>query len=373
MPRRPFGRGGERTAAVRQRRHAADRLCNPIPATYDRSKTCKDGEPGMETLQNMALFVRVAQTGSFSAAGRAVGLSAASISRHINAIEQALGVRLIERTSRRHALTEAGHLYLEKAARICDLANELADQVSELQTRPRGLLHVQTRVAVGATYLAPVIPAFLTRYPDITLKMSLNEDNRDLIENKIDVGIRLGNLDEPLLMCRKISAGGERILFASPAYLSRRPEIRQPEDLRHHNCLTWPLDGRFEQGEACWQFRNASGTRELRVSGNLQVNNTAALHQAALAGVGIALQPIWCVEDDIACGRLVRILPEFEVTPTTFDHHIYAVYRKAPYLPPKIRVFIDFLANAFRRTSCRVARSAARQSPEMLRPLAAAS
>lgn len=327
----------------------------------------------METLQNMRLFVRVAQAGSFSAAGRAVGLSPASISRHINAVEQSLGVRLINRTSRRLALTEAGHLYLEKAAHICDLADALVDQVTELQTTPRGLLHVHTRVAVGTQCLAPVLPAFLTRYPDITLKLLLSEEPLDLIENNIDVSLRLGNLDEPLLMCRRLGPGNERILFASPAYLSRHPEIRQPEDLLDHNCLTWPLDGRYEEGEACWRFRDASGTRELRLSGSLQVNNADVLRHAALAGLGIALLPIWCIADDLASGRLVRILPGFQVTPTTFDHNIYAVYQKTPHVPPKIRVFIDFLASALRGFPCHVAQPETPKTARIVRSLAAAS
>lgn len=324
----------------------------------------------METLQNMRLFVRVAQAGSFSAAGRAVGLSPASISRHINAMEETLGVRLINRTSRRLALTEAGHLYLEKATHICELADALVDQVSELQSSPRGLLHVHTRVAVGTQYLAPVLPAFLSRYPEITLKLLLSEEPRDLIENKIDVSIRLGNLDEPLLVCRRLGSGSQRILFASPAYLARHPEIREPEDLIDHNCLTWPLDGRHEEGQGCWRFRDASGTRELRLSGTLQVNNAEVLRHAVLAGLGIALLPIWCIADDLASGRVVRILPKFQVTPTTFDHSIYAVYQKTPHLPPKIRVFIDFLASALRHPP---GEADLERAARLVRPLAAAS
>lgn len=303
----------------------------------------------METLQNMKLFITVAQAGSFSAAGRAVGLSPASISRHINDIEQSLGVRLIHRTSRALALTDAGRVYLEKAIQICGLADELVDQVTEAQKSPRGLLHVHARVAVGTHFLAPVLPGFLRRYPAIVVKLVLNEEARDLVKNGIDVSIRLGNLDEPLLVCRRLTHGSERILFASPDYLRCHPEIRDPQDLLDHNCLTWPLDGRHEEGEGYWRFNGPSGARELRVSGTLHANNADVLRQAALAGLGVALLPIWCIADDLGSGRLVRVLPEFDATPTVFDHNIYAVYEKTRYLPPKIRVFIDYLANVLRR------------------------
>jgi DNA-binding transcriptional LysR family regulator len=302
----------------------------------------------METLQSMRLFVRVANSDSFSAAGRAFGLSPASVSRHVNALETQLGVRLVHRTSRQLALTEAGQLYLQKAARILADIDALTEQVAQHQARPRGLLHVHTRVAIGRDYLGPLLPGFLARYPEVTVKLFLTEEPRDLIGNNIDIAIRLGNLDEPHLAVRKLSDAAERILFASPAYLERHGEVDQPEALLRHNCLTWPLDGRFEDGHALWQFRDARGVRELRITGGLQVNNGDVLREAALAGIGIALLPSWCVADDLAAGRLRRLLPQWQVTPTTFDHGIYAVYQRTRQIPPKIRVFVDYLVQALR-------------------------
>ena len=302
----------------------------------------------METLQSMRLFVRVANSDSFSAAGRAFGLSPASVSRHVNALETQLGVRLVHRTSRQLALTEAGQLYLQKAARILADIDALTEQVTQHQARPRGLLHVHTRVAIGRDYLGPLLPGFLARYPEVTVKLFLTEEPRDLIGNNIDIAIRLGNLDEPHLAMRKLSDAAERILFASPAYLERHGEVDQPEALLRHNCLTWPLDGRFEDGHALWRFRDARGVRELRITGGLQVNNGDVLREAALAGIGIALLPSWCVAEDLAAGRLRRVLPHWQVTPTTFDHGIYAVYQRTRQTPPKIRVFVDYLVQALR-------------------------
>jgi len=302
----------------------------------------------METLETMRLFVRVAQSDSFSAAGRACGLSPASVSRRISALESGFGVRLVNRTSRRHALTEAGQLYLEKATRILADIDALAGQLSEHQAKPQGLLHVHTRAGVAHQFLAPLLPDFLARYPDIRLKLSLTEEARDLVEHNIDVAIRLGNADEPLLALRKLADAAERIMFASPDYLKQHPPIKTPEDLLQHNCLTWPLDGRFEDGDAVWQFRRGDSRRELRVSGNLQVNNSEVLRQAALAGLGIVLLPVWCVAEELAAGKLCRVLPQWEATPTTFDHCIYAVYQRSRHVPPKIRAFVDFLAQALR-------------------------
>jgi len=302
----------------------------------------------METLETMRLFVRIAHSESLSAAGRAFGLSPASVSRRVSALESEFGVCLINRTSRRHALTEAGQLYLEKATRILADIDALAGELSEHQTSPRGLLHVHARVAVGQHFLAPLLPEFLGRYPELALKLWLTEEPCDLVENGIDVAIRLGNPDEPLLAMRKLADASERILFASPAYLVRHPPVRAPEDLLQHNCLTWPLDGRHEEGDALWQFRGPGGRRELRVSGNLQVNNGEMLRQAALAGLGIALLPVWCVAGEIATGQLIRVLPEWQATPTTFDHNIYAVYQRHRHVPPKVRAFIDFLAQSLR-------------------------
>jgi DNA-binding transcriptional LysR family regulator len=302
----------------------------------------------METLETMRLFVRIAHSESLSAAGRAFGLSPATVSRRVNALESEFGVRLINRTSRRHALTEAGQLYLEKAARILADIDALAGQLSEHQTSPRGLLHVHTRVSVGRHFLAPLLPEFLTRYPEVTLKLWLTEESCDLVENGIDVAIRLGNLDEPLLAMRKLADASERILFASPAYVARHAPVRTPEDLLQHNCLTWPLDGRHEEGDALWQFRGPGGRRELRVSGSLQVNNGEVLREAALAGLGIALLPVWCVAAEIATGQLIRVLPDWQATPTTFDHCIYAVYQRHRHVSPKVRALVDFLAQSLR-------------------------
>jgi DNA-binding transcriptional LysR family regulator len=297
----------------------------------------------MDALQTLRLFIKVADLGSLSAAGRASGLSPASVSRQIKALEQSLGVRLINRTSRRLALTEIGQLYRERGSAIIDQLDDLTDRVAEHQTSPRGLIHLHTRLSIAEIFVFPALPAFLNAYPDVRIKLWLSEEPREVIENKIDVAIRLGNLDEPLLSVRKLVTGQPRVLFASPEYLARTPPVRKPEDLLLHNCLTWPLDGRFEDGNAIWKFREAGSVRELRVGGSFQVNSSDMLRRAAVAGLGIGLLPPWTFAEDLMAGRLVEILPDIEVTPTTFDHHIYAVFQRSTHIPRKVRLLIDHL------------------------------
>jgi len=300
----------------------------------------------VETLKNIRLFIKVVQAGSFSAAGRLIGLSPASVSRQINALEHALGVRLIYRTSRKLTLTEVGQMYFERASDIINELDALESVVSEHQTKPRGLLHVHTRVSIGTRLLSSALPAFNEHFPEIKVKLWLTEESRDLIEHKIDVAIRLGNLDEPSLAVRKLWDASQRIIFASPTYLATHPIIDRPDDLLQHSCLTY-LDGRFDDGSAMWRLRNRAGTKDLRVTGPIQVNNPELVRECALANMGLGLLPKWCIWDELQSGRLVHVLPDWQTSPTTFDHNIYAVYERSRYVPLKVRTFVNFLVGFF--------------------------
>jgi DNA-binding transcriptional LysR family regulator len=301
----------------------------------------------MESLRDVRLFIKVVQARSFSAAARQTGVSPAAVSRRISMLEQELGVRLIYRTSRKLTLTEAGQTLFESAVKILNQVDELNGIISEYQDSPRGLLHVHTRVAIGSQFLAKILPKFQDKYPDIQVKLWLTEDHQDLIENKIDVAIRLGNLDEPSLAVRRLWEGSPRVLVASPEYLRRKPAIIHPTDLLQHNCLTY-LDGRFDDGRALWRFKKCGEDIEVRVSGTLQVNSAETLRQSVLAGSGICLLPTWCFEDDLARGRILQVLPDYAATPSTFDHHIYIVFEKSRHVSPKVRAFVDFLSECAR-------------------------
>jgi DNA-binding transcriptional LysR family regulator len=301
----------------------------------------------MDSTEGMRVFTRVVRAGSLSAAGRAMGLSSASVSRKISALEEATGARLLDRTSRKIALTQLGELYFERACQILDQIDALSDAVSGHSGAPSGLLSVHTRVSIASAFIADALPRFLKLYPDIRLRLWLTEEPRDVLDSKIDVSIRIGVPDDPSLMIRRLSPGMERILFAAPSYLRDRPPIRHPKDLLSHNCLTIPQEADLEDGRASWFYRDTEGVHELRVGGSLQVNDVPMLRRAALDGVGIALLPAWLMSDALGTDGIRRILPEYELTPTSFDASLYAVFPRTPRMPPKLRVFLDFLVEIF--------------------------
>lgn len=324
----------------------------------------------MESLEGMRVFTRVIQTGSLSAAGRTMGLSPASISRKISILEDAVGARLLNRTSRKLALTKVGQVYFDKACSILEQVDALADSISEEQATPRGLLTVHTRSIIATKFLSHALPGFLLRYPDITLRLVLDDETPSLIDNKIDVSIRMGTPEEPTLIMRRLSQGVERVLYASPAYLSSHPEITVPEDLLQHNCLSFPVAGGLDDGQSTWYYRDTTSIKELRVKGSLLANDACLLHSAVVAGIGIGLLPTWLIADDLSFGRVRRILPQYEMTPTVLDHGVYAVFTKPHMIMPKVRVFVDFLVDTFRKFEPELARmtmDAKRHSAEVER------
>ncbi len=247
----------------------------------------------MQSLRDIRLFLKVIQAGSFSAAGRNTGQSPAAVSRRISMLEHELRVQLLYRTSRKLSLTEVGTTFASRAMDIIDKIDELEELIGEYRDTPRGLLHVHTRSSIAMRYLSPALVEFQRKYPDIHVKLWLTEDPQDLIENKIDVAIRLGNLDEPSLAVRRLWTASPRVIVASPDYLARHAPITCPQDLAGHNCLTY-LDGKFDDGLALWRFRKDSQPEmEVRVRGTLQVNNAEVLHESVRNGVGLCLLPIW--------------------------------------------------------------------------------
>ena len=300
----------------------------------------------MDWLQPMRIFVSVVQNGSLSSASRALGLSPASVSRHISSLEASLGCRLVNRSSRKLTLTEAGELYFSKVERILQQVAEANDSVAQLQTTPRGTLRVHSRMLVGHLIVVPALPAFLAQHPEIKVDLLLSNSTVDLVERNIDIDVRIGKLNDSSLVARRLAAA-ERALCAAPSYLARNPRVAKPADLDAHNCLTY----RINVGQTVWRFIDAAGTmQEVQVGGSLQSDNGLALLSATLAGVGIALMPDWAVREPIADGRLVRLLPEFRVSHIEFDNGVYAVYQRT-LMSAKVRAFIDFLAATFARAA----------------------
>jgi DNA-binding transcriptional LysR family regulator len=295
----------------------------------------------MRRLQAMELFVSAVREGSFSAAGRKVGLSPASVSRQVAALEAALNTQLLNRTSRTLALTEAGREYLARLEPILQNIAEAEAAAAALQTTPRGTLRVHSRLMFGMRVVAPLIPAFQDRYPELRVELRLAEHPARLAEEDIDVDLRIGAPPETQLMQRRLLRS-ERVLVASPAYLSRKPKVAVPRDLLAQDCLAYWLGPE----DVVWRFLGPEGLEELRIAARFTCNNGEVLREMALAGHGIALLDDYTVLAEIRAGTLVRLLPGMRVSNTGFDLGIYAVFRQTSLLPAKTRAFLDFLVAA---------------------------
>lgn len=299
----------------------------------------------MEWLRSMRLFVGVVQNGSLSAAGRQHGLSPASVSRHISALEESVGGRLLNRTSRKLTLTEAGEIYFQKVEHILQQVLEANDSVAQLQSVPRGTLRVHSRMLVGHQYIVPALPDFMKQYPDITVDLQLSNHAVDLVEQNIDVDIRIGKLVDSSLIARKLVAS-ERIVCATPKYIARAAPISSPTDLTAHNCLTY----RLNLGRTVWRFKEPDGeVVEVPVTGTFQTDNGQAILAATLADVGIALMPDWSIREELAAGKLKRLFPKHRVSWEAFENGVYAVYQKSRHQSKKVRAFVEFVGALFKQ------------------------
>ncbi len=298
----------------------------------------------MEWLRASQLFVNVVQLGSFSAAGRQNGLSPASVSRIIRALEEDVGGRLLNRNSRKLNLTEAGGLYFSQLEQILQEITAANESVACLQSFPRGTLRVHSRLLIGNQYIMPALPGFMARYPEIKVELLMSNYNVDLVDQAIDVDIRIGELHDSLLIARKL-VSAERVVCATPDFIARHGPISTPADLKDANCLTYMLN----RGQPVWRFLDK--TREVTavpVSGSFQSDNGQALIAAAKAGLGVGLFQEWSVRDELKSGELVRILADYQVSHMEFENAVYAVFQQAQQVPTKIRVFIDHLVAYFK-------------------------
>lgn len=293
----------------------------------------------MDRLDSMEAFVRVAESHSFSEAARRLGLSKSVVSRQVSALEGHLGARLFHRTTRSLSLTEVGQAYYEHCSRILAEIEEANLSVSSLQAEPRGKLRVNAPMSFGILHLAPLLPAFLERHPQIDIDMAMNDRFVSLVEEGFDVAVRIGKLEDSTLIARHL-APIRRVVCASPAYLQRHGTPLTPDDLAGHDCLCYSNLATPDE----WQFCTADDRRwPVEVNGRLRVNNGDALRAAALAGIGLAMLPSFIVGRDLQAGTLVSILADF--IPQSIAAH--AVYPHNRHLSPKVRAFVDFLAEHF--------------------------
>jgi DNA-binding transcriptional LysR family regulator len=301
------------------------------------------GDNAMDRLQTMQSFARVARTGSFTVAAGQLGLSRGLVSRHVAALESRLGVRLLLRSTRHVRLTEEGGLYLEQCERLLgDLEATERSLVSSGKS-VSGMVRVVAPKSFGSLFVAEAMAGFAHAQPHIRASLILNDFTfrpYDFVEHGFDVGIRIGAIRDSALISRQI-ATLEWVLCAAPAYLARDGRPRTLAELAHRPCLAHI---NVDPTDRIWRFKGPNGAEAVKIDGPLLSNSALALRQAALAGLGIALLPFYCIGRDLADGRLVRLLPQFRMP----RRPVVAVHTRGVYMPKKTRLLVDFLAAWFR-------------------------
>jgi DNA-binding transcriptional LysR family regulator len=289
----------------------------------------------MDPLDGIAAFARVVACGSFSAAAERLKLSKSAISAHVQRLEERLGTRLLHRSTRSLSLTEAGAAYYRHCVRILAEAEAAEQAAVALQREPRGTLRISAPDTFGWMHVAPAIPDFLKRYPDLSIDIALSAKHVDLVDEGLDLAIRIGALTDSALVVRKL-APSRIVLCAAPGYLRTHGEPDQPQALAAHNCLCASVTP--------WgnEWRLAAKQKEARVvvSGSVRANSAETLRAAALGGLGIASLPSWAIADDLRSGALRRVLAPWELPASA----IYAVYPDNRMMSAKVRAFVDHLA-----------------------------
>ena len=297
----------------------------------------------MDRVTSMRVFVRAASAGSLSAAGRHLGMSPAMATKHVNALEARLGVKLFHRTTRSLTLTEAGSDYLEACLRILPEIDEAEAAVASQRVKATGLLRMNVPLSFGSRFVAPLMPAFSQRYPEVRVELGLSDAQLDLLAGSWDLAIRIGKLADSPLQARRLGNSCMKVC-AAPGYLDRRGVPRTVADLAQHNCLSYTLSS--PQDSNHWAFGN-DGKVRVPASGDLLANNGDALLAAAVAGQGIIYQPHFIVAEAIRCKDLVVLELDKPVVELGGIHVLYPPDRRPP---AKVRVMIDYLAAAFERT-----------------------
>lgn len=289
----------------------------------------------------MMVFVRVVEAGSFSEAARLLLMTPSTVSKLIARLEARLGVRLIERSTRRLALTREGQFYYERSQALLGQLDETEQQIAQGGAEAEGVIRVTSSVTFGVSALEPILPEFLETYPKIVIDLSLSDDVVDLYLERTDIAIRVGKLRDSNLMARKLGETRRRIV-ASPAYLAKHGTPLTPGDLAGHNCLGF----NFRRANPVWPMREGGRIVERMLSGNLLANNGETLRRMAMAGVGIARIADYHLRGPIARGELIELLPDSDIGETD---EIHMLFRGAQFLPARVRAFLDFTAPRMQR------------------------
>lgn len=291
----------------------------------------------MDRLTAMQVFSEVAQRGSFTAAAEHLGMNRVMVTRYVNDLEQWLGTRLLQRSTRRISLTAAGESCLARCRQMLELSADMQEGFDQRDRTPKGQLRITASMSFGLAHLAAAISDYLTRYPEVSVDMLMVDRSVNLIEDRVDLAVRISGELDPGLVARRI-APCRSVVCASPAYIERHGMPKSPAELSRHNCLTY---SNFGKGE--WHFTRAKEQISVPVSGNLSANEATFLTQATLAGAGIALQPTYLAGPLIQSGQLLKLFPSWHPPELT----IWGVYLSRKHPPASLRTMLDFLVERF--------------------------
>ena len=295
--------------------------------------------PLMDRLTEMEAFATVVDQGGFTDAAKKMGISKSAVSKHVSSLEARLGVRLLNRTTRRVSPTEIGLAYYDRARRVLNDAGEADALVTSMQSAPSGLLRISVATDFGVNHLSPVLGDFLGEFPDITVNMVLNNRYVELISEGFDMAVRMGELDDSSLRARKLTETSLRMV-AAPSYFEQYGQPQKIDDLNDHKLLHYSN----QANAAVWKLTAPSGEkRQVRTAGWLTVNDGQSLLNAAISGLGIAYLPSFLCAQALADGQVAEALPDLPAE----TQGIYAVYPPGRFTQPKVRAFIDFLLHAF--------------------------
>jgi DNA-binding transcriptional LysR family regulator len=290
-------------------------------------------------VSNLQVFVEVMRAGSFAAVARVRDVDPSAISRAVASLEQELGARLFQRTTRRLTPTEAGSAYFERVAGAVDEVIHASEAVAEVGSQPTGLLRVTASASFGQLRIVPLLPKFAGLYPQLAVELLLVDAVLDLVTERIDLAVRLAPLRNSTLVAERLMPVTFHVC-ASPAYLKKMGRPRSPYEVAEHNCLLFPVPG----SRSRWKFKGANGKMiEVAVSGRTLIANSLALRQCALAGMGLAVLPNWLVDEQLRDGSLVSVFPNVQVAATEFSTAAWLVHPSRTHVPLKVRAMIDFL------------------------------
>ncbi len=293
----------------------------------------------MDTLDGLKTVNAVVETGSFTAASERLGISKALVSKYVGEVERQLDIRLFNRTTRQLALTDAGRSYYEQSVHLLEQFSAMVDNVTGEQTSPRGILRISAPVTFGEIQLSAILPKFQALYPNLRIELVLTNSAIDMLEEGIDVRIRIGGVDDSNMIARQLKVF-PLVLCASPEYIERGGLPASPEQLADHPCI---IDSNFRIGKQ-WPLISPKGEPQtINVNSKVAVNSPQAVKEIAIAGGGIAMVPAFIVEEAIEDGRLIPVLPEY----TTLEFGLFAIYPHRKYVAKKVRCFIDFMLAEF--------------------------